>query len=97
MGCGSSSSAGDAVKTGVEADFEDGTRKVLNKKTGEAGGQLREMPEEDFFEAVAAEGESFMAVCPWKGQIEEPSDHNPVIISKPEIEYKIEWVYGYKC
>ena len=42
----------------------------MDKKTGTAGGQLREKPEEDFFEAVAAEGESFMAVCPWKGQIQ---------------------------
>jgi hypothetical protein len=55
------------------------------------------MPDEDFFDAVEAEGESFMAVCPWKGQIEEPEHHNPVDMSKPEVEYKIDWVYGYKC
>jgi hypothetical protein len=98
MGCETSSSANVTSSEKVnDVEFYENQRIVLNKKTGEAGGELKEKPEEDFFEAVAAEGESFMAVCPWKGQIEEPEAHNPVVISKPEVEYEIDWVYGYKC
>jgi hypothetical protein len=97
MGCGSSSSSTVTESAGGSDEFNENARLVRNKKTGEAGGQLQEKPDEDFFEAVAAEGESFMAVCPWKGQIEEPDNHNPVVISKPDVEYQIDWVYGYKC
>lgn len=38
-----------------------------------------------------------MAVCPWKGQIEEPESHEPVNPAKPECEYQLHHAYGYKC
>lgn len=67
MGCGSSSAADNGEKFGADQDFEGEGRRVLDKKTGCGGGKLVEKPDEDFFDAVDAEGESFMAVCPWKG------------------------------
>jgi hypothetical protein len=40
---------------------------------------------DDFFETVKAEGESFMASKPWKGQVIEPSNHLPLNPSKPAV------------
>jgi hypothetical protein len=97
MGCGSSSAADNGEKFGAEAEFEGASRRILDKKTGKGDGKLSEKPEEDFFETVAAEGESFMAVCPWKGQIEEPEIHNDNNPTKPDCEYVIHHAYGYKC
>ena len=38
-----------------------------------------------------------MAVLPWKGQIEEPENHNPINPSKPDLELELDYVYGYRC
>jgi len=38
-----------------------------------------------------------MAVKPWIGAIKEPDDHPPVDFSKPDVDYQIEYVYGYRC
>jgi microtubule-associated protein-like 6 len=52
---------------------------------------------DDMFEAETAEGEKFMAVRPWIGQIEEPESHNEVSYDKPEETYELEYAYGYRC
>lgn len=52
--------------------------------------------DDDFFEAVKAEGESFMASKPWKGQVAEPSDHLPLNPEKPDVHFELEYVYGYR-
>ena len=44
----------------------------------------------------AGEGEKFMAVKPWIGQIAEPTNHNPVCNDKPDERYMLEYVYGYR-
>lgn len=54
-------------------------------------------PEDDFFAAEeAGEGEQFMAVRPWIGQIAEPDNHNPVSMDKPDETYALEYVFGYR-
>ena len=51
----------------------------------------------DMFEKVLpGEGDEFMAVKPWLGAIKEPKPKPKVDPSKPEVEYEIDWVYGYK-
>ena len=37
-----------------------------------------------------------MAVRPWIGQVAEPSQHNEVCNDKPDVTYKLEYVYGYR-
>lgn len=37
-----------------------------------------------------------MAVCPWKGQITEPTSHNPNNPAKPDCEYVLHHAYGYR-
>ena len=60
-----------------------------------------ERPEADFFdfeeEEVEVEGQQFGAVKPWIGAIREP-DHHPIIDkSAPDVNYALEYVYGYRC
>jgi len=38
-----------------------------------------------------------MAVRPWIGQIAEPDSHNPFDPSPPDVQYKLDYVYGYRC
>lgn len=62
----------------------------------------RERPEDDFFnfdEEVeeAAETKEFLAVKPWIGAIAEPDNHPPVNKDPPDVEYELEYVYGYRC
>jgi len=84
MGCGTSSAG--ATSAGGD-DFEDGQK---NRKRP-AGDE-----EDDFFEAVKAEGESFMASKPWKGQVIEPSNHLPLNADKPDVHFELDYVYGYR-
>lgn len=76
-------------------------RMVYNKKTGEArmcdAGKDEDGREDDFFEVEEAEGEQFMSVRPWIGQITEPDSHNPVNNEQPDTTYALEYVYGYRC
>ena len=43
------------------------------------------------------QGDEFMAVLPWKGAIKEPTNHPPPNPTMPNVDYKMEFVYGYKC
>jgi len=61
------------------------------------GGKDEDGQEDNFFEVEEAEGEQFMAVRPWIGQITEPDNHNPVNNEKPDTTYALEYVYGYRC
>jgi hypothetical protein len=88
MGCGTSSAAGATSGGEKEAPDMDFTE-TKNRRNENAG-------EEDFFEAVTAEGESFMATLPWKGQVIEPENHNPLNPDKPLVNYELEYVYGYR-
>jgi len=58
-------------------------------------------PEDDFFDVDDAEeveeGKEFLAVKPWKGQIAEPESHPEADRSAPEVEYRLEYAYGYRC
>ena len=94
MGCGSSSDAVNATSAGDED-----VRMCYNKKTGQYEPKNMDgaRPEDDFFEVEeAGEGEQFMAVKPWRGQIAEPANHNPVNKDAPACTYKIGWAYGYR-
>ena len=81
MGCGTSSASAPG-KYEDDPDMDnDGTRIRYNKKTGQAaaddGGKDADGREDDFFEVEEAQGEQFMSVRPWIGQIAEPDNHNP--------------------
>jgi len=86
-----------------DADFCDEIgqeRARYNTKTGQYEkvkfGEAEEQ-EDDFFAAEeAGEGEQFMAVRPWIGQIAEPDNHNPVSFDKPDETYELEYVFGYR-
>jgi len=53
---------------------------------------------EEIFEVVdPGQGDEFMAVLPWKGAIKEPLNHPPVNKTKPDANFQIDFVYGYKC
>ena len=101
MGCGSSSDA--ANQSGFDCDDPDMLNEVnarkmrFNKKTGGVDNNACDMPEDDFFEVEeAGEGEQFMAVKPWKGQIAEPDNHNPVNKEKPNCSLDIKYAWGYR-
>jgi len=74
---------------------------VYDKKTGAGrmvdAGKDEDGQECDFFEVEEAEGEQFMAVRPWIGQITEPDNHNEINNEKPDTTYELEYVYGYRC
>ena len=101
MGCGSSSSAAAPGKFADDPDMNDDARIRVDKKTGKVtnddGGKDDDGREDDFFEVEEAQGEQFMAVRPWIGQIEEPTEHNPVNNDPPATSYELEYVYGYRC
>jgi HELP motif len=54
------------------------------------------MEEDPLFEEVDESSEQFMAVRPWLGQIAEPDNHNVPNPSAPDVQYKLEYVYGYR-
>lgn len=113
MGCGSSNGADDPSNEKVnwnDAEIDDefkdeekninSKRKVFDKKQNkmveiDAPQNDREF---DFFEgADAGAGEQFMAIRPYEGAIEEPDEHNDVNNDAPDIEYELEYVYGYRA
>ena len=101
MGCGSSTASAPG-KFNDDADMgDDGMRMRYDKKSGKAVacdvGKDDDGPEDDFFEVNEEEGEQFMSVRPWLGQIEEPENHNPVNNERPDESYALEYVYGYRC
>ena len=100
MGCGSSSASAPGKFAGDDGDMID-ERMRYDKKTGKAtindGGKDDDGREDDFFEVEEAEGEQFMAVRPWIGQIEEPDNHNEINNERPDCTYELEYVYGYRC
>ena len=38
-----------------------------------------------------------MAIKPWRGAIKAPHPLPPIDAAKPEEQYEIDFVYGYKC
>lgn len=85
-----------------DPDFAvEGKRCRIDKKTGKVvscdQGKDDDGPQDDFFEVEEAQGEQFMAVRPWIGQIEEPAQHNENDPSPPDCSYELEYVYGYRC
>jgi microtubule-associated protein-like 6 len=102
MGCGSSSASAPGKFNDDQDMLDDnGERILVDKKTGASktvdGGKDDDGQENDFFEVEEAEGEQFMSVRPWLGQIAEPDNHNPVNNDKPDQTYELEYVYGYRC
>lgn len=81
--------------------MDDTQRTMFDKKSGKhvncAEGKDHDGPESDLFEVEEAQGEQFMAVRPWIGQVTEPSQHNPVVTDQPDCTYALEYVYGYRC
>ena len=63
-------------------------------------GEKYDKEAEDIFSKVMpGEGDEFMAVKPWKGAIKEPIPKPDITKSsktKPDVEYEIDWVYGYR-
>ena len=43
------------------------------------------------------DGDESMAIKPWRGACKEPREHPHINPEKPEEQYEIEFVYGYKC
>ena len=106
MGCGSSSATGGAQAPGAfreDPDLAmDGAACKFDKKTGQSkmcddNGRDDDCKGDDFFEVEEAQGEQFMAVRPWIGQITEPTNHNPENNERPDETYALEYVYGYRC
>ena len=92
MGCGSSN---EASSPGGYDDDQEFTAEAGRVKQGGA----KHNPDnsgDDFFEVEEAEGQEFMAVKPWIGQVAEPDNHNEVSMDKPEQTYALEYVYGYR-
>jgi microtubule-associated protein-like 6 len=79
----------------------DGGRIKYDKKTGKGvmadAGKDDDGREDDFFEVEEAQGEQFMAVRPWIGQVTEPDNHNQNNPEQPDTTYELEYVYGYRC
>ena len=101
MGCGSSNASAPGKFSDDPDMAEEGVRMRYDKKTGQAisgsAGKDDDGREDDFFEVEEAEGEQFMAVRPWIGQIEEPDNHNEINNERPDETYELEYVYGYRC
>lgn len=52
---------------------------------------------EKIFEFVdVAHGDESLFVKPWMGAVVEPEKHNKINPSLPDVEYEIDFVYGYK-
>ena len=77
------------------------SRVVFDKATGEIveSNEPRERPEDGglFEEVDAGQGEQFMAVKPWIGAIKEPLNHPPPNPSPPDVNFTLDYVYGYRC
>jgi hypothetical protein len=110
MGCGGSSGASDPNDEKIDwknAEIDDefnkdtnkGKSKKFNKKTGMVEDKIEADDREfDFFEgADAGSGEQFMSVRPYEGAIMEPKNHNDASNDAPDVEYELEYVYGYRC
>lgn len=93
MGCGTST---DASSPGGYDDDQEFTQEANRKKEGGSTNKNRDDQEDDFFEVEEAEGEQFMAVRPWIGQVEEPDNHNEANPEKPDANYSLHYVYGYR-
>merc|ERR1711893_430847 len=78
-------------------DDQEFTQEANRKKEGGSTNKNRDDQEDDFFEVEEAEGEQFMAVRPWIGQIEEPDNHNERNDDVPDVTYALEYVYGYRA
>ena len=77
-------------------------RTSVNKRTEAVEDHVSDVsrPENDFFEIdeeVVEETKEFLAVKPWIGQIAEPDNHPDWDPNPPDQEYKLEYVYGYRC
>lgn len=85
-----------------DEQFENHTRTKFDRATGEyveVDMDVREKPEDDFFEFEAIEveaGKEFLAVKPWVGAVVAPSDPPPVDKSQPDVQYELEYAYGYR-
>jgi hypothetical protein len=102
MGCGSSSaSAPGRYNDDPDMDMDGKCRTKVDKKTGMAHacdeGKDEDEREDNFFAVEEAQGEQFMALRPWIGQITEPDSHNEVNNEQPDSTYSLEYVYGYRC
>ena len=98
MGVCSSSNATKASSPSAPGDNGDNDPEVdanIRKQGGSCNKNLYDM-EDDAFEVEEATGEQFMAIRPWVGQIAEPANHNPINNDKPDVTYKLEYVYGYR-
>ena len=93
MGCGSSS---DASAPG--GSYDDDQEFIDESGRAKQGGATKphDDKEDDFFEVEEAEGQEFMAVKPWIGQVAEPDNHNEVNLEKPATQYALQYVYGYR-
>jgi len=113
MGCGSSNGASEPgeekinwAQAEIDDEFReeekhvDSKRKVWDKKKKkmvEVDGPVNDR-EEDFFEgADAGAGEQFMATRPYEGAIMEPDEHNDESTDPPNVQYELEYVYGYRA
>lgn len=76
-------------------------RTMFDKKSGTyktcGEGKDDDGPENDLFEVEEAQGEQFMALRPWIGQIAEPRYSNTFVADAPDCTYALEYVYGYRC
>ena len=55
-------------------------------------------PEFDMFEAEeAGEGEQYMATRPWRGAVVAPSNPPEVNNAAPDVNYELDFVFGYRC
>ena len=65
---------------------------------GEGGDEVVGGGEEvNLFEEEKAEGLGFLNVKPWIGTVVEPSDHPAPDRSPPDVDYKLEYVFGYRA
>ena len=83
MGCGTSTEA--SAPGGSYDDDEEFSAEAGRAKEGGSKQKNREDKEDDFFEVEEAEGQEFMAVRPWIGQVAEPDNHNEVNHDKPDV------------
>lgn len=113
MGCGGSSDAsepGDEKINWNNAEIDDEFKEEQNhvdkkrttfdkqKKKVVTVDKPKEDREFDFFEGTdAGTGDQFMSVRPYEGAIMEPDEHNDESTDPPEVEYELEYVYGYRA
>jgi WD40 repeat protein len=113
MGCGGSSEASDPNDEKInwnQAEIDDefkeeqqhvnSNRKQFDKSKGKVVEvkQPQNDREFDFFEgADAGAGDQFMSVRPYEGAIMEPDEHNDESTSPPDVQYELEYVYGYRA